>query len=703
MQSTFIPADYEDKLYAFWEKQGFFLSHMPKKGQETFSIVLPPPNANANLHLGHAMYVYEDVMIRYHKLLGKEVMWVAGADHAGIETQFVYEKHLKKQGKSRFDFDRQTLFKDIWEFVMQNRDTMENQLRKLGFALDWSKKKFTMDEDIVKIVYNTFQELHAKGLVYRAHKLVNYCTSCGTSFSDLEVADKETEGLLYYIKYPLKEGGTITIATTRPETYLGDAAVMVHPKDKRYKDHVGKTIVLPLIDREIPLIADAYVDMKFGTGAVKVTPNHDINDFEVGKRHGLTYPAIIGFNGRMQNTGIIDGLRVKAARTEIVAKLQEAGYIEKIVPHAMVQKVCYRCATVLEPLPKEQWFINVQPLTASAVELVKTDKIQIHPKRFKKQLIQILENFIDWNISRQIVWGIRIPAYKCQVRNEWFVAIDKPNICQICGECAFVQDEDTFDTWFSSAQWPFATIQSNSTPKDDYFSAFYPTTVMETGYDILRAWVARMIMVGYFKTEKVPFEHVFLHGMVRDKQGQKMSKSKGNVINPLEMVDKYGADGVRAALIFGTKEGGDVVLSEDKIKAIRNFANKIWNIGRFISMYESKVQTKDDSSMTKVLVELEKELKSVQKKYHAHMKAFLFAKAFDLMYDFMWHRIADYYIEQLKETLLSGNMEAYEKLKGAYCTSLRLLHPYMPYVTEAVWKEFHGEESSLFINHSNAV
>ena len=691
MDSKFIPSDHEDKIYRFWEESEMFVGKVnPKK--EPFSIVLPPPNANADLHLGHAMYVYEDVMIRYNKLQGKEVLWLAGSDHAGIETQFVYEKHLKKEGKSRFDFDRETLYSNIWNFVMKNRDTTENQLRKLGFALDWSKKQFTMDEAIVKIVYQTFKDLFEDGYAYRANRLVNYCTSCGTSFSDLEVEDKEVDGFLYHIKFPVKDGESIIIATTRPETYLGDVAVMVNPKDKRYKELIGKTVILPLINREIPIIADEYVDMKFGTGAVKVTPNHDFNDFEIAKKHKLNYPPIIGFNGKMQNTGLIDGLRVKAAREAIVNQLQAAGFIEKVAPHHMVQKVCYRCSTVLEPLPKEQWFLNIRPLADEAVKLVESNEIEIHPKRFKKQLIKILDNFIDWNLSRQIVWGIRIPAYRCINKDKWFVSIEKPEKCQVCEQCNYIQDEDTFDTWFSSAQWPFATLQAVSQETFDYF---YPTSVMETGHDILRAWVSRMIMVGYYKTKKVPFQHVFLHGMVRDKLGQKMSKSKGNVINPLEMIGKYGADGLRAALIFGTKEGGDVVLSEQKIIGMRNFANKVWNIGRFLSMSRDAALDKKPSQKGEIIKELKKESKSVDKKYHSYYKKFLFAKAFDLTYEFVWHRLADFYIEELKEELRNGNMEAYASLEEVYFDSLKLLHPYMPFVTEAIWKQFHGEDSSI--------
>lgn len=700
MDSKYIPDQYQKKLYTFWEKNNYFTAKVDKN-KKPFSIILPPPNANGNLHLGHAMFVYEDALIRYHKMMGYETFWVLGLDHAGIETQFVYEKQLKKQGKSRFDYSREDLFKNIWDFVMENKGTIKGQMRQLGFALDWSKEKFTMDEDIVQTVYTTFEHLFNEGLVYRDFRLVNYCTSCGTSFSDLEVNDKETEGLLYHIKFPVKGGGEIIIATTRPETFVGDVAVMVHPKDKRYKEFIGKTVILPLTNREIPIIADEYVDMKFGTGAVKVTPYHDFNDFEIAKKHKLEYPPIIGFDGKMKDTGIpeIDGLYVTKARKYLVDKLTEHGYLVKTEPHHMVLKVCYRCGTVLQPLPKEQWFINVKPLSKKAVELVEKGDIKIFPKRFKKQLESILENFIDWNISRQIVWGIRIPAYKCVKEERWFVSKTSPSECHICHHCKFIQDEDTFDTWFSSAQWPFATLKSVG---EDFFNYFYPTTVMETGYDILRAWVARMIMIGFFETKQVPFENVFLHGMVRDKHGLKMSKSKGNVIDPLLMVDQYGADALRAALVFGTKEGGDVVLSEDKIVGMRNFGNKIWNIGRFIEMNSNQSESKPSKESTKELKQLEKEFSQLEKRYHTHFQKHEFAKAFDETYEFLWHRFADYYIEQLKEEMKNGSMELSEKLKEVYLGSLRMLHPYMPFVTEAVWQSFHGEKESIldsrFIN-----
>lgn len=712
MDSKYDFKQSENDIYAFWEKNDFF-TVQGDKTKKPFCIILPPPNANANLHLGHAMYVFEDVMVRYQKIMGHDVLWLAGADHAGIETQFVYEKELKKQGKSRFDFDRETLYQNIWNFVMKNKNTMEHQLRRLGFALDWKNKKFTLDTDIVRVVYTTFKKLYDEGLIYRANKLVNYCTSCGTSFSDLEVVYKEMNDPLYYMKY-----GPFVLATVRPETKFGDTAVAVNPKDNRYKKWIGKTIeVEGLIGKfEVNVIADESVDPKFGTGVVKITPAHDFNDYEVARRHHLPLKQVIGFDGKLNElTGKYKGLRIYSARKQVVQDLTELGMIEKVdTLYTHRVGTCYRCQRVLEPLPKEQWFINVEPLKQKAIELVKSNKICIYPKKFKKQLIEILDNFIDWNVSRQIVWGIRIPAYKCtnpdlpiskSKNDRWFVSETKPKKCEICGECEFIQDEDTFDTWFSSAQWPFATLQTIS---KDIYDKFYPTTVMETGYDILRAWVSRMIMIGYFATNDVPFKNVFLHGMVRDRKGQKMSKSKGNVINPLDMIDKYGTDALRSALIFGTKEGGDVVLSEDKIVAMRNFCNKVWNIGRFLYIQKCNKQVKEnsgvkkivlsDKDIKKIILEIKKQVNKVQKKYHSHFSKYEFAKAFNLLYDFVWHKYADEYIEQLKDSMQAGNINVTDLMMKIYLSCLQMLHPYIPFVTETVWKEFDKKPNSSIIS-----
>ncbi|KXK08572.1 MAG: Valine--tRNA ligase [Microgenomates bacterium OLB22] len=699
MDSRYNPADHEEKIYSFWEKSGTFTA-TSDSNKPPFSIILPPPNANADLHVGHAMYVYEDILIRYNKLLGKEVLWLPGADHAGFETQFVFEKHLAKKDQSRFDFDRTTLFKMIWDFVMKNRGTMENQLRRLGFALDWNKMKFTMDEDVVKIVHKTFKKMFDEGLIYRDLKLVNYCWKDGTSFSDLEVEDKEisetatveAEGGLFYIDYKIVgESGTIQVATTRPETMFGDAAIMVNPSDIRYTGFVGKKALIPIINREIPIIADEYVDPDFGTGAVKVTPLHDFNDFEVAKKHGLKGPQIIGFDGKLCNTGsdVYNGLRVTVARLRIVTELNL-----KAVKHKKVLKVCYKCGMTLQPLPKEQWFIKVRPLADKAIEAVERGDMKIYPTRFKKTMIDWLLKFHDWNISRQIVWGIQIPAYFSKKENKWYV-YETPPTAEEIEELRLEQDSDTFDTWFSSSQWPFVTLMAQENP--NLFEKFYPTSVMETGYDILPAWVVRMTMIGLYVTGEVPFSKVLLHGMVRDSKGLKMSKSKGNVVNPMDMVSKYGADALRATLIFQSKEGGDVNFTEDKIVGMRNYANKIWNIGRFIWLgKQEKGEAPVISSETvSILKELQAEAETVIKKCSNDIDSFKFSRGFDDMYEFLWHRFADIYIEKLKDEIRSGNIEVLDALEKVYGECLKIIHPFMPFVTEAVWKEFYGMDSSI--------
>jgi len=695
MDPKFIPSQKENSLYAFWEKNGYFKAKVDKS-KRPFCIILPPPNANADLHLGHAMYVYEDVMIRYHKMKGEEVLWLPGADHAGFETQFVFEKHLQKQGKSRFDYDRETLFRMIWDFVMENKSAMENQLRKLGFALDWSKKKFTLDPDIVAIVHKTFADLHQAGLIYRAKRLVNYCTYCGTSFSDLEVVYKERIDPLFYLKY-----GPFTLATTRPETKFGDTAVAVHPRDKRYTSWIGKEIQAEglLGSFKIKVIADAAVDPKFGTGVVKVTPAHDFSDFEMGQRHNLEMKQVIDFTGKLnERTGPYKGLRINEARKKVVEDLQKKGLVEKIKEdYSHRVGTCYKCGRIIEPLPKEQWFVNVKPLTSEAKKLVEKNEIIVYPKRFRKILLWWLGNFRDWNISRQVVWGIRIPAYFCKSTKKWFISVEKPNECASCKKQDFEQDSDTFDTWFSSAQWPYATLK---TIGEEMYRFFYPTSVMETGYDILPWWVARMIMIGYFATKQVPFKTVFLHGLVRDRQGQKMSKSKGNVINPMQMIERYGADALRASLVFGVRDGGDIIFTEEKVIGMRNFANKVWNIGRFIFLnkitnYKSQITNQIPNSNNQILEELEKEFKEVKKKYLKYMDTHRYTKAFDLLYHFIWHRFADYYVEQLKDGMKNGNIEASQVLTQVFEGQIQMIHPFMPFVTEAIWKVLKGEGSSI--------
>lgn len=697
----------EAEIYARWEKSGAFQPIANPKAKP-YSIVLPPPNANANLHIGHAMYVVEDILIRFHRMRGFATVWLAGADHAGFETQYVYEKHLAKQDKSRFDYEREELYQNIFAFVMDNRGKMENQLRRLGFSLDWSRNVFTLDPEIIKIVYRTFKRLHDEGLVYRGERLVNYCTKCGTSFSDLEVLHVEKNDPLYYMKY-----GPFTLATVRPETKFGDTAIAVNPKDKRYKQWIGKEVeVEGLIGTfKVIVIADEAVDPEFGTGVVKVTPAHDFNDFDMGKRHNLEVKQVIGRDGRLNElTGPYQGLKVKAARQKVVEDLEVKGFIEKIDDkYVHTVGTCYKCGTVLEPMLMPQWFIKVKPLADKAIEFGKKGKIKVFPRHKQKHFYQKLEQFIDWNISRQIVWGIRIPAWKCHDCSEWTVTSGAtPTQCYKCNSTSIEQDTDTFDTWFSSAQWPFATLEvTGKKHSSNDLERFFPLSVMETGYDILTAWVCRMAMLGIFATGKEPFKHVFLHGLVRDAKGQKMSKSKGNVINPLDLVDKYGADALRFALVFGTASGSDVPFSEDKARGMRNFANKLWNIGRFILLNLESEQFKGKDipflEKTDVLTQIEdqnlvKQLNELIFTISKNIEKYAFNDATQQLYDFAWHTLADKYLETIKARLQSGDITALSVLRHVYLNVLKLLHPFMPFVTEAIWKELPRKNTDLLIS-----
>ncbi len=704
MDKAYDPKFSEPVMYSLWEQGGYFT---PKKvdkdalpvGRQAFTILLPPPNANADLHVGHALYVVEDILIRYHRMKGDPTLWLPGADHAGFETQFVYEKHLAKEGKSRFDFDRDTLYKNIWDFVHANRGAMENQLRRLGFSLDWSRNTFTMDPKIVTTVYKTFKKLYDDGLVYRGARLVNYCTKCGTGFSDLEVKHEDIIGKLYFIRYEVNGmPDPIVVATTRPETMFGDMAIAVHPTDKRYKSFIGKTAVIPLSGREIPILSDSVVKKDFGTGAVKITPAHDHNDFETGKRHDLQMLQVIGLNGKMMAVPEVpteyQNLSVVNAREAIVANLGPSiDHIDE--NHSMVKGSCYKCGRTIEPLPLKQWYVKVKPLTDKAKDAVKTKQIEFVPKRFEKLALRWFTDFHDWNVSRQIVWGIRIPAWQCTACNEWTITDGStPESCAACTKTQLTQDTDTFDTWFSSGQWPFATLLASE--KSD-FEYFYPTSVMETGYDILPWWVCRMTMLGLYMTGNVPFKTVYLHGLVRDAKGQKMSKSKGNVINPLKMVDQYGADALRFALIFGTAAGNDQALSEDKIRGMRNFANKLWNIGRFIEMnlenpnlktqipeYSLKLHTSLKSPNDKRILS---ELTMLTAKVTKNIENYRLSDAAKSLYDFTWHKVADVHLEKNKERFKSGDPQALAVLLHVYTTILSLLHPFMPFVTEAIYQQ----------------
>lgn len=699
MDKVYNHKEVEDKIYKSWEEKGYFKPEARKDGKE-YSIILPPPNANAPLHFGHAMYVVEDILIRFKRMQGYKALWLPGADHAGFETQFVFEKKLQSEGKTRFEYDRETLYKMIWEFVQGNRPVMEGQLRKLGFSLDWDRKKFTLDEDIVKIVYKTFKRLFDDGLVYREKRLVNYCTFDGTSFSDLEVLYEERQNPLYYIKY-----GPLVLATTRPETKFGDTAVAVNPDDKRYKQYIGQELEIETVlgKSKIKVVADKMVDPKFGTGVVKITPAHDFDDYEVSKRHNLPMIQVIDFSGKMnEKAGKFEGLYVRQARKAVVEEMQQKGLIEKIDENYKHRiGLCYKCKNPIEPLPLEQWFIKMEPLAKPAIKAVKDGNIKIYPKNFEKQYTQFLESIHDWNISRQVVWGIRIPAWKCNDCKEWVVTQGQPPTkCTKCDSLSLSQDEDTFDTWFSSGQWPFATLK---TSKDGDFDSFYPTTVMETGYDILRWWVARMVMLGIYETGKIPFENIVLHGLVNDPLGKKMSKSKGNVVNPIEVVDEYGADAVRFALSYGTALGNDQSLSYPKLEAMRKFTNKLWNMARFIELKKVEgleiellsIPTLKELAKDKNDKEIIDKTGELVNSVTRQLENYDFNHAAQNLYEFSWHEFADKYIENVKDRV---DKNSYLILLNVYVILLKLLHPFMPFVTEEINKRITGGEEYLIVS-----
>lgn len=695
MDKVYDQTQTETKWYKFWEDSGFFKPEVNPRGKP-YTIILPPPNANAPLHFGHAMYVIEDILIRYHRMQGDAALWLPGSDHAGFETQVVFEKHLEERGKSRFDYDRPTLYQMIWDFVEQNKGTMENQIRRLGFSVDWSRYKFTLDPDITKIVYKTFKKMFSEDLIYRGNRIVNYCTKHGTSFSDLEVIYEDRTTPLYYIKY-----GPLTLATVRLETKFGDTAVAVHPDDKRYKKYIGKNINIETVSghAKIKVIADSAVDPEFGTGVIKVTPAHSAVDFEIGQRHKLETRQVIGYDGRLnEKAGKFAGMRVKEARLAVAEEMKQKGLIEKIDENYKNRVgVCYKCGTEIEPLPLEQWFIKMEDLPKKAIKVVKEGTVKIYPKNWESTYFRWLENIKDWNISRQIVWGMQIPAWYCKNCDKWIVTEgETPMQCDDCGNANLERDPDVFDTWFSSGQWPFATLK---TTNEADFEKFYPTSVMETMYDILLFWVARMVILGIYSTGEVPFKNVVLHGKVLDPLGKKMSKSKGNVVDPMEIADQYGADAARMALVYGTAFGHDQSLSHPKLQAMRNFTNKLWNIGRFIIEFAPedakhldkhiaavKHLSKDDRE---IMNQLDKTISTVSRA----LDKYRFHEAAEALYEFIWHQFADIYIEKSKDR----RAEAQPVLEYVFKTSLELLHPFMPFITEELWQKLPHEGKSIML------
>ena len=578
---------------------------------------------------------------------------------------------MAKDGKSRFDYDRDTLYQKIWDYVQENTGTMETQLKQLGASCDWKRFKFTLDPEIVKIVYSTFKKLYDDQLIYRGERIVNYCTKCGTAYSQLEVDSVEREDNLYYLDY-----GTVTVATTRPETIFADVAVAVNPKDKKYSNLVGKTAKIPLINREVPVITDNLVDKDFGTGALKITPAHDATDFEIGAAHKLPQISVIDEKGRMTGTPEkYIGMKIDIAREEVVKDLQEKGLIKKIEKIKHVVGTCYRDKSTLEPRVSKQWFIRVKPLAQKALGAIKNKEVDFVAKKYEKIATHWLKNLKDWNISRQIVWGIRIPAWRCEKCLEWTITDgETPKECSFCHNGILTQDTDTFDTWFSSGQWPFATLK---TTKPGDFEKYYPTSVMETAYDILPFWVIRMIMLGIYSTNETPFKDVLIHGLVRDREGQKISKSKGNVINPIEMAEKYGADALRMGILWGALVENDVALSEENINAQRKFANKVWNGSRFVLEHLDKTIKKGKKD-----AELTRDLDFFNKRITKFLEEMKLSQAAENIYEWFWHGYCDKYIESSKQGLIG-----YSLMREALIVSLKLLHPFMPFVTEQIWHE----------------
>lgn len=742
MDKTYLPQDVEPRIYRMWEDGNYFTPTVDRT-KTPFTILLPLPNANDPMHMGHALFTIQDIMVRYHRMLGQPTLWLPGGDHAGIETQYVFEKHLAKEGKSRFQFDRQTLYDLISAFVEKNKDINRNQMKRLGFSLDWSRYRYSLDPEIVSVVMETFQKLFNDGLAYRAERLVNYCTKCGTAFSDLEINHVEREDLLYTISY-----GPISIATTRPETIFADSAVAVHPKDKRYTKLIGKMAVIPIVNKEIPIIADERIQPDFGTGALKVTPAHDELDYEIGQNHQLPTHSCIGRDGRL--TRVPDrysGLKVMPAREAAAQELQTSGALRKTEKLIHTVSVCYRCGTTIEPMLIPQWYVKTKTLAEKAISAVRSGRTSIEPlQRFEDMYFEWLEHVHDWNISRQIVWGPRIPVWYCLecnpeieltfidtagtkvqgtagmiLKNHSFEEITQGLQSLIapltatpflehkevrCPACKspnkyVLQETDTFDTWFLSAQWPYSTLGYSDDPKKRSmdFDYFYPTSVLDTLWDILFFWVARMMMLGLYRTGEVPFHVVHIHARIVDRKGQKMSKSKGNVMNPIEMVEKYGADALRMALVFGAAPGSDIALSEDKIRGMRNYANKLWNICRFtvqsIEQYHtnnpSLLPFYDESIHQRVTIAADKQIISQTNMLVSgvtkDIEAYRFSDAAQKLYEFAWHTLADTYLEQNKERFLAGDECGLCVLRHVYLTVLKLLHPFMPFVTEELWSK----------------
>ncbi|MFA5118133.1 MAG: valine--tRNA ligase [Candidatus Omnitrophota bacterium] len=713
----------EDKWYASWQEQGLFHAN-PDPAKEPFCIVIPPPNVTGILHMGHALNnSIQDILARYNRMKGKVSLWMPGTDHAGIATQNVVERSLAKENLKRQDLGRKKFIERVWLWKEEYGQTIIRQLKKLGSSCDWERLRFTMDQDYSDAVKEVFVSLYEKGLIYQGDYIINWCPRCQTALSDEEAPHRQLQGNLYYLKYPLKDSPSdfVSVATTRPETMLGDTAVAVNPKDKRYKKLIGKKLILPLVNREIEIIGDEIVDAQFGTGAVKVTPAHDPNDYAMGKKHNLQFIKVMSPDGRMnENAADYKEMDRFEAREVIIEDLKEKGLLEKIQPHELSAGHCYRCHTIIEPYLSKQWFVKMAPLAKPAIEAVTKGKIKFHPKRWTKVYLNWMENIQDWCISRQIWWGHRIPVYYCRdclgqnnAAKGVIVSRKQPDNCPRCGSSDIYQDEDVLDTWFSSWLWPFATFYwpFNSLPRDQREQAekdlgyFYPTAVLVTAPEIIFFWVARMIMSGLEFMHDIPFKDVYIHGTVRDIEGKKMSKSLGNIIDPLEIINEYGTDALRFSLISITAQGQDVYLSKERFEQGRNFANKIWNASRFILMNLDATYIKQDLCVYVKKHELDivnrwilSRLYSVIKEANKNLDTFKFNEAANLLYGFFWHDFCDWYLELIKTNIKDPHNQLimYKVLEKF----LRVIHPFMPFITEEIWHLLHPAADSIMLQPS---
>jgi len=706
LDKKYEPGEVEKRWGRFWEEKNFFHADETRQSP-AFSIVIPPPNITGRLHIGHAFNnTLQDILTRWKRMQGCNALWQPGTDHAGIATQNVVEKQLHEEGTGRQDLGREAFVKRVWKWRNESGGTITNQLKKLGCSLDWERDRFTMDEGLSKAVREVFVSLYEEGLIYKGDYIINWCPRCHTALSDLEVEHQDMQGYLYHLKYSIKDSEDfLVIATTRPETMLGDTAVAVNPNDERYQKYKGKKLILPVLNREIPLIEDDYVDTSFGTGALKVTPAHDPNDFELGRKHQLETINIMNPDGTMNSVAspTYEGLDRFECRKKLISNLKDSGVLIKIEDLNHSVGHCYRCRTVVEPYLSKQWFVKVKPLAEPAMKAVRDGSIKIVPKFWENTYFEWMENIRDWCISRQIWWGHQIPAWNCKACGEVVVARETPNSCSACSSTDLVQETDVLDTWFSSALWPFSTL--GWPEKTDSLKRFYPTSVLCTGFDILFFWVARMIMMGLKFMGDVPFRDVYIHALIRDAEGQKMSKTKGNVIDPLEVMEQYGTDALRFTLAAFAAQGRDIKLAEDRIEGYRNFCNKLWNASRFVFMnledYKGSCALDERSKFSSADLWILSRLNRATKEVNEALEAFRFNDAALTVYKFIWNEYCDWYIELTKSKLADPGWKrvaAQNMLIHVLDSALKLLHPFMPFITEEIWQKLPQDEDSIMVS-----